>query len=92
MTMYGAVPSELRALGLKFVAQQQNVNEITLTVVSALQGTTWTGPARDQFEANWAGSFKPALDGLNAAFEAAGMEAMNRANALEQVMGAGTPA
>lgn len=90
MSVYGAVPSELRAFGLKFVAQQQNVNEIILTVVSALGGTTWTGPARDQFEANWTNSFKPALDNLNAAFESAGIEAMNRADALEQVMGVTT--
>ncbi len=90
MSVYGAVPAELRAFGLKFVAQQQNVNEIILTVVSALGGTTWTGPARDQFEANWTNSFKPALDNLNAAFESAGIEAMNRADALEQVMGATT--
>lgn len=88
MTVYGAVPSELREFGLRFVAQQENVATIQTTVFSALSGTTWTGPARDQFEAAWNNQFNSALNGLKAAFESAGKEAMSRADALEQVMGA----
>lgn len=88
MTMYGAVPSELREFGLRFVAQQQTVDEIISAVTTALGGTTWTGPARDAFEAKWSESFKPNLDLLKIAFDGAGKEAISRAGALEQVMGA----
>jgi hypothetical protein len=87
MSIYGAVPSELRAFGLKFVAQQESVSAIQAAVVAALSNTTWTGPARDAFEASWNGQFNSALNGLKAAFDAAGREAMSRADGLEQVMG-----
>ncbi len=90
MSVYGAVPSELREFGLRFVAQQENVATIQTTVFTALSGTTWTGPARDQFEAAWNGQFNVALNGLKTAFESAGTEAISRADALEQVMGATT--
>ena len=88
MSVYGAVPSELRGFGLKFMAQQESVAAIQQTVVAALGSTTWTGPARDAFEASWNGQFNNALNGLKSAFEAAGREAISRADGLEQVMGA----
>ena len=88
MSVYGAVPSELREFGRKFVAQQESVAAIHQTVITALSSTTWTGPARDAFEASWNGQFNSALNGLKAAFDAAGREAISRADGLEQVMGA----
>ena len=88
MSVYGAVPSELREFGLRFVAQQDNVATIQSTVFAALSSTTWTGPAREQFEAAWNGQFNAALNGLKEAFNSAGTEAISRADALEQVMGA----
>ena len=87
MSMYGAVPSELREFGMRFVAQQENVVAIQQAVVAALGGTTWVGPAREQFGEDWNTKFNPALDGLRAAFEQHGRAACERANALEQVMG-----
>jgi hypothetical protein len=90
MSVYGAVPSELREFGLKFVAQQESVAAIQEAVFAALGSTTWTGPARDAFEASWNGQFNSALNGLKASFDAAGREAISRADGLEQVMGATT--
>jgi len=87
MALYGAVPAELREFGLRFVAQQENVNSIQTTVVAALSGTTWTGPARDKFEAAWNDQFNVALNGLKAAFEEAGTAAIQKAGDLEVVMG-----
>ncbi len=87
MTVYGAVPAELRALGLKLVAQNEPVTTIQEAVYVALSGTTWTGPAREQFETSWNEQFNPSLNGLKLAFAGAGQECMSRADALEQVMG-----
>jgi uncharacterized protein YukE len=87
MSMYGAVPSELREFGMRFVAQQENVTAIQQAVMAALGSTTWVGPARDQFGDDWNNKFNPALEGLRAAFEQHGLAACERANALEQVMG-----
>ena len=46
MSMYGAVPTELREFGLRFVAQQESVAAIEHAVFAALSSTTWVGPAR----------------------------------------------
>ena len=48
MSMYGAVPSELREFGLRFVAQQESVAAIQQAVFAALSSTTWVGPGPRQ--------------------------------------------
>ena len=55
---------------------------------AALAGTTWTGPARDQFESDWNTSFRTALGKLNQAFDAAGSDCIARSTDLQRVMGA----
>lgn len=92
MSMYGAVPSELRALGLRLAAQIEAIGGIRETVFTALASTTWVGPARAAFEENWNSRFNPALEGLSEAFGAVGLECANRADGLEQVMGNTTAA
>lgn len=87
MTMYGANPEQLAALGRSMQRQIDNVEAITAAVASALGGTTWVGPARDQFEADWNTSFRTALARLGQAFEAAGQDCVARATELQRVMG-----
>ena len=87
MTMFGANPEQLDALGRSLQRQIDSVNAITATVTSALGGTTWVGPARDQFESDWNTTFRTALDRLNQAFDAAGMDCVNRSTDLQRVMG-----
>jgi hypothetical protein len=86
--MFGANPEQLVALGRNLQRQIEAVNAITSTVTSALGGTTWVGPARDQFESDWNTTFRTALDRLNQAFEAAGQDCINRSADLQRVMGA----
>jgi uncharacterized protein YukE len=86
--MYGANPEQLTALGNTLKQQVDPINSLMSTVTSVLSGTTWTGPARDQFEADWNGTFKSALAKLNTAFEAAGADCIARSNDLRLVMGA----
>ena len=53
-----------------------------------LDGTAWTGPARDQFVEDWNGSFKQALGKLNEAFGLAGRDCITMSDELRRVLGA----
>ncbi len=88
MTMFGANPEQLSALGRNLQRQIEAINTVMSTVTSTLGGTTWVGPARDQFENDWNSTFRTALNRLNQAFEAAGNDCVNRATELQRVMGA----
>ena len=86
-TLYGANPDQLEHLGSTLKRQIEAINSVMSTVTSALSGTTWMGPARDQFEQEWQGSFRAALTRLNDAFEAAGQDCVLRTQELRRVMG-----
>ena len=88
MTMYGANPEQLASLGRTLKQQINTIEGVMSTVTSALGGTTWTGPARDQFEQEWNQSFRTALNRLNQAFDAAGSDCIARSTDLQRVMGA----
>lgn len=88
MTVYGANPQQLNALGTTLTRQVSAIESVSATVTSALSGTTWTGPARDRFEEEWRSTFRGALERLNQAFEAAGRECRSRAEELDRIMGA----
>jgi len=87
MTMFGANPEQLTALGHNLQRQIDTITSVMSTVTATLQGTTWVGPARDQFEADWNTTFRTALDRLNQAFDAAGRDCVARASDLQRVMG-----
>ncbi|MEI6498267.1 MAG: WXG100 family type VII secretion target [Actinomycetota bacterium] len=87
MTMFGANPEQLTALGHNLQRQIDTITSVMSTVTTTLQGTTWVGPARDQFEADWNTTFRTALDRLNQAFDAAGRDCVARASDLQRVMG-----
>ena len=89
MTMYGANPEQLTALGRSLQRQMEAIDSVTSAVGSALSGTTWTGPARDRFEQEWNTTFRTALNKLNQAFDAAGQDCIARSTELQRVMGAG---
>ena len=86
--VYGANPQQLADLGRSLKNQIESINSVISTVTSALSGTTWTGPARDQFENDWNTTFRSALNRLNDSFDAAGQSCISRASELERVMGA----
>lgn len=88
MTMYGANPEQLASLGRSLKQQITAIEQVMSTVTSALAGTTWSGPARDQFEGDWNTSFRTALGKLNQAFDAAGGDCISRSTDLQRVMGA----
>ncbi len=88
MSMYGANPEQLASLGRSLKQQITSIESVMSTVSSALSGTTWVGPARDQFESDWNTSFRTALNKLNQAFDAAGSDCIARSTDLQRVMGA----
>ena len=88
MSMYGANPEQLAALGRSLKQQITAIEGVLSAVGSALGGTTWVGPARDQFENDWNTTFRQALNRLNQAFDAAGGDCINRSADLARVMGA----
>lgn len=88
MTMYGANPEELIALGNKLTAQIEVITTLITDVNGVLSSTTWQGPAREQFEGEWNGGFATSLRRLQDSFGAAGTGCRSRAAGLQQVMGA----
>jgi len=88
MTMYGANPEQLDALGRSLRNQIDAIEGVISVVTSALGGTTWVGPARDQFEADWNTTFRGALNRLTQAFEGSGQDCIQRSAELRRVMGA----
>ncbi len=86
-SLYGANPDELDLLGTTLTRQIDAIATVMSTVGSVLAGTTWVGPARDRFEAEWTGSFRSALTRLNDAFGAAGQDCTRRSEDLRRVMG-----
>jgi hypothetical protein len=88
MTMYGANPEQLAALGRSLKQQMSAIDAVSGAVAAALQGTTWVGPARDRFEGEWSSTFRGALGRLSEAFDAAGNDCVARSQDLERVMGA----
>jgi uncharacterized protein YukE len=89
MTMYGANPDELTNLGTTLTRQIDTIGQLVSTVDGVLNGTTWQGPARERFVADWNGSFKQALNKLDDAFGLAGRDCIARSEELRRVMGAG---
>jgi hypothetical protein len=88
MSMYGANPEQLASLGRSLKQQITSIEGVVSAVSAALGGTTWVGPARDQFEQDWNTTFRNALSKLNQAFDAAGSDCIARSTDLQRVMGA----
>ncbi len=89
MITHGADPAQLTQLGITLRNQAQPINAVISTVHGVLSGTEWNGPARQQFEEEWNGTFRAVLDRLNAAFESAGTNCVSRAEQLSVLMGRG---
>lgn len=85
---HGATPEELDGIGTTLSGQIAIVNKIITDVDTPLNNSTWVGPARDSFQGEWDNSFKLALGKLNEAFELAGKDCTNRAEATRVALGA----
>jgi uncharacterized protein YukE len=86
MITHGANVEQLTTLGRTLTKQIDAINQMMSTVDGVLNGTAWTGPARDRFVEDWNGSFKQALNRLNEAFDAAGRSCVSRSDELRHLM------
>jgi uncharacterized protein YukE len=87
MSMYGAVPEQLTGLGRSMKQQRVAIDGVISAVSSALAGTVWEGPARQQFESEWNTTFRSTLNRLNDAFDVAGGDCIHRSTELQRIMG-----
>lgn len=88
MSMFGANPDQLAALGRQLQRQLDNIDVITSTVSSALGGTTWVGPARGPVRGRVDRWLPHRVGRLAEAFDAAGRDCVQRSVELQRVMGA----
>lgn len=87
--MWGADPDQLDELGSTLRHQIDAVTTMMQAVQTCFASTAWTGPARDRFEADWNGSFRPALTRLTEAFDRTGQDCLARSQGLRAAMANG---
>jgi hypothetical protein len=80
--MMGGDLAQLDVLRKTFVNQVEAVNALRSAVDGALGSTQWTGPAADRFRNEWASSFVPALQRLQAALTENSTVVSNRREAI----------
>jgi len=49
----GQIPEEVDALSAEFEAKAGELEDLKSAISAKLAGTTWSGPDRDRFEADW---------------------------------------
>lgn len=54
--MLGMNPEEVRALAQQMTGAASDIEALAQRITSSLQGTTWQGNDRTQFESEWTGS------------------------------------
>jgi hypothetical protein len=78
----GQIPEEVDRLADEFEVRAGELEELKTRISGKLSGTTWTGPDRDRFEADWEGSLSQNVTQLVQQLRGAGQHAA--ANAQEQ--------
>ena len=89
MSMYGANPEQLSALGDTLVNQVESVNSIITKVNGVLENTIWQGPAKEKLAELWHNQFQQTFKSVNESFTNAGRDCKARAEELRRVMGVG---
>lgn len=89
MSMYGANPEQLGALGDTLVAQVEVVEGIVAKVNGVLESTLWQGPAKEHLADLWHHEFQQTFRSVNESFTNAGRDCKARAEELRRVMGVG---
>ncbi len=78
----GQIPEEVDALAGEFEAKAAELEDLKSSISAKLAGTTWTGPDRDRFEADWEGALSATVTQMVQQLRGASQVAS--ANAQEQ--------
>lgn len=78
----GQIPEEVDRLADEFEVKAGELEDLKTAITAKLGGTTWTGPDRDRFQADWEGSLSQNVTQLVQQLRGAGQHAA--ANAQEQ--------
>ena len=84
---HAVTPEELTGLGGTLKAQIDVVESIIRSVDTPLATIAWSGPAKQKFSEEWNGNFKVALGRLTEAFQLAGTDCEQRAEAARLALG-----
>ncbi len=87
MSMYGANPEQLSALGDTLINQVDSVDSIVSSVNGVLNNTMWQGPAKERLADLWTNEFQQTFKSVNESFTNAGKDCKARADELRRVMG-----
>ncbi len=78
----GQIPEEVDRLADDFELKAGELEDLKSMITSKLGGTTWTGPDRDRFQADWEGALSQTVTQMIQQLRSAGQTAA--ANAQEQ--------
>jgi hypothetical protein len=78
----GQIPEEVDSLAAELEAKAGELEDLKSAISAKLGGTTWTGPDRDRFEADWEGALSANVTQMTQQLRGASQMATN--NAQEQ--------
>ncbi len=78
----GQIPEEVDALAQEFGNRADEIDTIISAITAKLGSTTWTGPDRDRFEADWNGQLSTSLRAVGGTLRDA--QAIAKSNAEQQ--------
>lgn len=84
---HAVTPEELSSLGGTLKSEIEVVESIIRSVDVPLASIAWSGPAKQKFCGEWNGNFKVALARLTEAFQLAGTDCEQRAEATRVALG-----
>ena len=83
--MVGMNVEEVRALSTQLQQAAEQVRQISSTLTTKLNSTTWVGPDQARFKGEWEGTHSSNLRSVAEALQQASTAASNNANDQEQV-------
>lgn len=84
----GQVAEDVDLLAQEFETRANDLDTLKTNITAKLAGTTWTGPDRDRFEADWEGQLSQTITQIVQALRGAGTLAAQNAQEQRDASGA----
>jgi hypothetical protein len=88
MSFTGMDINQVRQLAVQMKAKADEIETISSTLTSSLQGCQWVGPDRQQFEGDWTSTYVTSLKNVAEGLRTAATKAEGNANQQEQASNA----